>query len=277
MSDQDDRNLDPGDADNGAARSGTPSPEEQLGITPPALPFSYDDVPETLTRDEATTWLRAREAQMTHGFTKAVNEALELRNRARDALTWQERMENEESRREAIDELLAPYDIELEWPEIEEEGAEPYLEDGTAVDPELIERLERVEQTQAQEADSREEAAWIAHVTDGLNAFAAREGITARDGLQPAEMIPKPVRDTILHHAMQLPRTAEGQLDIDAAVGVYDQTVEVIAKATRSGYIASKDTPSIALGGGTADPHTDLSTQEARLALGNKIAQRHGR
>lgn len=263
----------------GGPDPGTPSPEEQLGIQPPALPFSYDDVPETLTREDATTWLRAREAQMTSGFTKAVNEALDIRRQAESALTWQQRLENEESRREAIDELLEPYGIELEWPDAAIEGAEPVVDDTSYyddTDEQVFSRLDRVEQAIEVEADAREEAAWINHVTQGLNAFAQREGIQpAEPGQDPAEAIPKPIRDTILHHAMQLPRTPEGQLDIDAAVGAYDQTVEVISRGHVQRYIGSKDTPAISLGGGSADPYIDKSTQEGRLKAANLIAQRY--
>ena len=250
-------------ADPAAAEGeGTLSPEEQLGIQPPALPFSYDDVPETLTRADATTWLRAREAQMTSGFTKAVNEALEVRRQAEGALTWQQRLEDEESRREAIEELLQPYGIELEWPDAEVEGAEPMVDDTGYYDAEVAERLDRVEQYVEVAADAQEEAAWINHVTQGLDAFARREGIQAPEGMEhPAEAIPKPIRDTILHHAMQLPRTPEGQLDIEAAVGAYDEAAEVISRSRVRGYIGSKDTPTISLGGGSAQPRHDLSTQ----------------
>lgn len=265
----------------GAPGPGTPSPEEQLGVAPPALPFSYDDVPETLTRADATTWLRAREAQMTSGFTKAVNEALEIRRQAESALTWQQRLENEESRREAIDELLEPYGIELEWPDAAIEGAEPVVDDTgyyDETDQQVFDRLEAVEQAVESQADAQEEAAWISHVTEGLNAFARREGIQAAEaGQDPAEAIPKPIRDTILHHAMQLPRTSEGQLDIQAAVGVYDEAVDLISRGQVRRYIGSKDTPAINLGGGAADPYQDLSTQEGRLRAANLIAQRYGR
>lgn len=259
-----------------AAGEGTPSPEEQLGLAPPALPFSIEDTPETLSRADAIVWLRAREAQMNAGVTKVVNEAIDRRKEAETALSLQERLENEESRRQAIEDLLAPYDIELEWPDAEVEGAEPVVDDTLLdTDPELVERLGRVEEYVETQAETRAESEWIEHVTSGLEAFARREKITPLEGLSLAESIPRPVRDTILNHAMQLPRTESGQLDIAAAVGEYDQTAEHIAKAARAGYIGSKDTPTITLGGATADPHQDLSTQEARLRAANLIAQRH--
>jgi hypothetical protein len=266
----------------GGQGEGTPSPEAQLGIDPPALPFAIDDAPESLSRADAVAWLRAREAQMQSGFQKSVNAALEARKRAESALSLQDRLASEESRRQAITELLQPYGLEPEWDDDDDEDVDdddlPLIDDTdleAGTDPELLDRLERVEQRFERDDNAAVESRWKAHVTSALSEFAAREKIEGG-----AEAIPKPVRDTILGHALQAPRidvNGEPQLDVAAGVAAYDETVGLIAQRTRAGYLGSKDTPEIALGGGSADPHQDLSTRDARLKAANLIAQRHGR
>lgn len=252
----------------------TPEGTPQSPDTPefPALPFSIDDVPETLSRSEAQAWLRGREAQMQRGYTKVVQESREAQKAAEEALSLRQRLEDDATRREAIAEILSRDGIEIEWPD-ELQGLDPGDDDLDAdysqPDPQLIRRIEAIEQRNQQSDEQSQRDAWINHTRAGLQAFAEREKVGS------LEQVPEPIRKQIVANAMSEPRLDNGLLDMEAGIRLYDLQRAEIARITREGYIASKDTPAVDIGGGSADPHNDLTTVQGRVAAGLKIAQRH--
>jgi hypothetical protein len=267
---------------------GTPAgtaeaPEQDSTTEPPALPFSLDDIPETLTREEARDWLLARQGQMQSGITKVVQESREAQRRAEQALTLQERLANDATRADALKELAGQYGVELDFEDdgvpadFADDGIEELGEDEIlGAPPEVVERLERVESRFAEQDQREFEQRFTQHSVSALEGFAQREGIKAEQGKSLAESIPAPVRDAIIGHAVQLPRLEGGLLDMDGAIAAYDQVAEVIASGTRASYRASKDTPEIQLGGADAvEARVTPKTQAERLALAQKIAQRH--
>jgi hypothetical protein len=239
-----------------------------------ALPFSLDDVPATLSGDEARTWLRGRQAQMQAGYTREVQQARQAQREAQEALELRARLEDDSTRREALSELLSPYGLELDWEE-ELEGQEPYpqadeFDQVPVVPPEIDERISAIEAERAHERETANEERWVNHARAGLDAFARREG------LQSADDIPEVLRQQILRNAMGEPRLEDGLLDMAAAVDLFDQQRAEHQRVARAGYLESKDTPRIALGGPPADQHIDTKTAEGRIKKSLLIAQRHG-
>lgn len=254
----------------GTAPGSTDAP---AAIEPPELPFKLEDVEDEAQRN----WLRARQAQMQAGYTKAIEAQREREQELQAQVDVLNAIEDEGTRREALKEFNAKYGVELEW----DDTPDP-VEPGTpatvlSADDPVVQRIAQLE-AEAEERRANDVAQTaeqhrktrLADIDAHLAKFAKEDGFGDK-----GQDVPEHHRDAIIEIALARPALENGLLNMDEALTIHRARIASLLSGDREKYLGSKDTPHIAIGGGAADPQYDLSKTEDRLKKANLIAQRH--
>ena len=269
------------DADQAAA-SATQAAGDEL-----ALPFSLDEIGEdfTLQGPAARDWITARQAQMQGALTKRTQQLAQQTEQLGEWGSLVARLEDEETKREALIELLDKFDLDLpdEWgaapaastetPAAAAAAGETELDPATQALADRVAELE-AERTASAEAEAAEtaERAHNAHIVASLDAFAVQQ---LGEGKQ-AEDLTQQQRDDLLTRAMALPRRADGFLDFDQAIANHLDYRQHVAAEERARYLASKDTPGVTPGSAAHGTQAvDLSDKKTRLERAAAVAGRH--
>jgi hypothetical protein len=233
-------------------------------------PFSLDAVPEEL-REHVGRLAK----QLQADYTRKTMSLADQRKALQAQIDLEERLANEDTRNEALQELLGRYDLELDLGDEDEDGEE----EGEGFDPEallddedlpeevkyLLEQEKRREEQAEQEAQQKALDGLRTHVSTALEGF--------REANYPAQdSLPAIVNDTLLGLGMYLPAREDGLPDMEAAATM----LEAVEAAAVQRFIDSKkDAPLPATRtGSSGTDKPDLSSDQARLAIANKVAER---
>ena len=242
----------------------TPAVEDELGT-----PFKLSEVPEEYREDVE------RYVKQTHGaFTRKTQELAEFRREAESALEFQRRLESDETRDEALREVLAQYGYEIdeEASTEEVEAAVEAVTDHQAPhsDPDVLARLQALEAQRAQEEAERAAEARSEYVSEVEDRIA--EGVSGLAKSLGQDELSREQTDTLLAIVRQLPPIEGRWPDVEGAVARY----EALRAAEIQAYVNSKRvTPVHTEGSSPGAPKADLSNDKARLAAANAIAGRH--
>jgi hypothetical protein len=268
-------------ADAAAAAAATPA--DAAGTAPgstdapalPELPFKIDEIED----EQARTYLRTREAQMQAGVNKFIEEQRQRERELQAQVDVLNRIEDEGTRREALKEFNAKYGVELEW---EDDPAPDPADTGTPareLDPndpiqarilQLEAEAEENRAAKAEETAQRQRDRRIQHLDASLGKYAQEEKFGER-----GQDVPEHHREAIIEIALAQGVGEDGLFDMDRAITTHRARLGQYLSGERERYTGSKDTPHIAIGGGSADPQFDLTDQKDRLKAANLIAQRH--
>lgn len=258
-------------ADTGADQAG--GPDTQNGDQGFEAPFALDDVAEEYRGDVE------RYVKQTQGaFTRKTMELAEERRRVASMADLESRLGSEETRQEALQELLGRYDLELQIDgdegeagyETGEPGSDEQLEELPPWARQLIERdrerdAERQrEQTERGRADT--ESRIETHVNGELDGYRQK-------AYAESETLPPEVHDALLGFGMVLPAQADGLPNMTAAV----ELLESIEAAAVQRFVNSKRTATLPATrtGSSGTERPDLSNDQERLKRANAVAARH--
>lgn len=242
-------------AQQAAEIQGAPAdPAEELGAG-----FKLADVDEAYRPDVERYVKQAQGA-----FTRKTQELARERQQARDALDFQARLEDDQTREEALRELLNRYDLDLE---LEDDGGyEPDAGSNGAgeTEAELVRRLAAIEARESQrEADGYAQRVQTRLAAD-LNEWAQGRGM---------EEAPEHVVNQVLANLQNMAPLDDGMPDTRGALELYEaeeaRVIEHYLKGKRS--VPRVDTS----GTSQTTSHVDLSDRSARLRKAAEIAGRH--
>ena len=259
-----------------------PTPTEDQPTDGPSLelPFKLEEIDDdfTLTGEQARQWIQARQAQMQAGLTQATQSIAAERAQIAEYLDVIDRLNSEETRREALGEILEGFGYALP----DEEPAEPgdELDESTMTPTERalkarLDARDAAEQAAAEEqrnraAQDEQRAAFQADVVQNMDAFAKEHGF------EDHTAVPDEVKQDIVTRAVALPRLANGMLDFATAIANHLTYAESIREAERAAYLKSKEAPDPGIvDGPSGDSVTDLSSREKRLERANAVAGAH--
>ena len=260
----------------------TPTPAAEEVTTPAATDvdpaadlgasFKLDDVPEEY-REHVERYVR-----MTHGaFTRKSQTVAQQRKEAEAAIALQAKLNDPETRDEALRELLSTSG----WSVMEDEptaaSATAEVEEGTTpepaaavtTDPDLAARIEKIEQAQAaataaQAAEQREE--YLDAVQDVID-----EGMEELRSELGLDDVPAHVKELVLGFAKQLPAVEGLWPDMKGAAARYQE----LRAAEIQAYVATKRAPDVNAAGSAGTPKFNPKDRKERLAAMEAIAGRH--
>lgn len=226
-------------------------PAEELGAG-----FTLADVDEAYRPDVERYVKQAQGA-----FTRKTQELARERAEARDALEFQARLSDEQTREEALRELLNRYDLELEF---EDEGGEEPGQDNGAAPSEFDRRLAAVEQRERQRETDGYAQRVQSRLGADLAAWAQERGMTEA---------PEQVVNHVLANLQSMAPLDDGMPDTRSALELYEADEARIIDA----YVKSKrQNPRMDTSGTSQTTgHVDLSDRAARLKKAAEIAGRH--
>lgn len=234
--------------------------------------FKLEDVPEEY-REHVARYVKQAQGDYTRKTTALAEQRRAVEAEAAKVAEYREtfeKLDNEETRDEAITALVEKYGYTFEEATAEAEAATEAAETGEVAevrDPrvdELIaqqeaQRQAQAEQQAAEQAEQHRERI-MDHVDDAIDAYAEAEGL---------EELPAAQRRQIIAIAASLPRL-EGDLpDMETAIAEFDAEKAAIIE----GYLASKRGTVPDVSGSTGADKFDPRDTKQRLAAANRIAE----
>lgn len=245
------------------------------------LPFTLEEIGDDfrLEGPQARQFLTARQAQMQGVLTKKTQELAQLQEKLGQRVELFDRLDNEDTKRDALNELLEPfgYRIPEDAPadaanaESTELPEEPGDEDPQIA--ELREQLAALQERNATQDQQDAQERFDTHVVESLDKLATTLGYTK------AEDVPEAARNAVLARAMALPRLTgdqDGLMNFDQAIADEIAYREQLEKAHREAFLESKKVPGLvtANAGVPAQPAVDLSDPATRRQHALAIAGR---
>lgn len=232
--------------------------------------FKLEDVPEEY-REDVGRYVKQAQGDYTRKTMELAEQRRTVEAEAEQIKAIREtfdKLESEDTRDEAVMELVKRYGYTFEEAEAEAEAVEGAGEVAEFRDPRVDEILAQQEADQQAAADAQAAADGEAfrerimdHVDDALDAYAETEGIP--DGIPAAQ------RRQIIAIAASLPRL-EGDLpDMETAIAEFDAEKAAIIE----GYLASKRGTVPDVSGSTGAEKFDPRDSKQRLAAANRIAE----
>lgn len=232
--------------------------------------FKLEDVPEEY-REDVGRYVKQAQGDYTRKTMELAEQRRTVEAEAEQIKAIREtfdKLESEDTRDEAVMELVQKYGYTFEEAEAEAEEATDSGEVAEFRDPRVDQILAQQEADQQAAADAQAAADGEAfrerimdHVDDALDAYAETEGI--QDGIPAAQ------RRQIIAIAASLPRL-EGDLpDMETAIAEFDAEKAAIIE----GYLASKRGTVPDVSGSTGAEKFDPRDSKQRLAAANRIAE----
>jgi len=256
--------------DGGADQAGGPDTQnEDQGFE---APFALDDVAEEYRGDVE------RYVKQTQGaFTRKTMELAEERRRVASMADLESRLGNEESRQEALQELLGRYDLELQ---IDGDEGEAGYDDGSGTDDQLEElppwARQLIERDRARDAEHQRERTerGQAEVESRIETHVKGELDGYRTKAYADKPLPPEVHDALLGFGMVLPAQPDGLPNMSAAVAMLESIEAAAVQRFVDGRRNTPPPPATRTGSsGTERP--DLMNDKERLKRANAVAARH--
>jgi hypothetical protein len=237
-----------------AAEAGGQAPEQSTPPAPSASPAAPEQGPAPAAGQEGTT-------------------LDQLPQEVRDAVAFHQRLNDPATQREALNELLDRFDLELpdddDDDDLDDEDVDATATDQQEVSPEmqyLLERERAREAAEQQQAQQQAVETARQHVQNQLSEYA--KSIGHEDG-----KLPDADRQNVLARALALPANADGLPNIEQAIKDHDAYVKAVLSQFVEKKSSAPPAPNLQGNAGTQKPN--LADEKERLAAANAVAARH--
>lgn len=250
------------------AESGTsdPTPAEPAFETP----FNINEVDEAY-REHVERYNR----QLQGAYTRKTQELAQQRSSLADTIALHEALANDDTRDEAIRNLLSQHGWEVGDDDPDPDPAPAHAADPAgdpappSADDDVRARLAAIEadrQAEREAAEQRARDEYASAVADAVN-----EGIEAYRTAEKLEKVSEETRTAIVAIARSLQPLDGGMPDMESAIAIHQANLA----ADRQRYIASKDVPTPELSGVAGKAAFNPRNDAERLAKANAVAARH--